>query len=66
MSKNLKINPDWEDVNVARYELRLMSADRILIEDKSPYRFRTKEDFHEFLQTGDLKLTVPQYIEVEE
>ena len=64
--KRLVLNPEWEDVNVARYELRLMSADRILIEDKSPYRFRTKEDFYEFLQTGDLKLTVPQYIEVEE
>lgn len=64
--KRRVLNPEWEDVNVARYELRLMYGDGSLVKDESPYRFRTVADYNRFLQTGDLKLTVPQYIEVEE
>ena len=64
--KRRVLNPEWEDVNVARYELNLLRADGSMVNTQAPYRFRTVEDYNRFLQTGDLKLTVPQYIEVEE
>lgn len=64
--KRRVLNPEWEDVNVARYELNFIRQDGSMVNTQAPYRFRTEEDFYKFLNTGDLRLTVPQYIEVEE
>lgn len=64
--KRIVTNPDWIDVNIAKYELNFIGADGNRVNFGAPHRFRTVEDYNRFLQTGDLKLTVPQYIEVEE